>query len=109
MDLITISFPQPLNVSLQIGDTAYYTNDVNGEVIVLMGTITAVTSDSITVEIEPSTPRPTQGVSFILFSKTASVNTNGLKGYYSEMQFKNDSTSFAELFSVGSEIVESSK
>jgi geranylgeranyl diphosphate synthase type II len=45
----------------------------------------------------------------ILFSKTASVNTSGLKGYYAEMQFKNDSSNYAELFLVGSEIFESSK
>ena len=47
--------------------------------------------------------------SFILFSKTALVNTSGLKGYYAEAQFKNDSTDYAELFLVGSEIFESSK
>ena len=108
MDSITLIFPQPLNVSVQIGDTAYYTNEVNGEDIVEIGLITAVTSNSITVEIEPYTIRPALS-SFILFSKTAAVNTNGLKGYYAEMQFKNDSETYAELFAVGSEIVESSK
>jgi len=109
MDSITLIFPQPLNVSVQIGDTAYYSNDVNGETIIEIGEITAVTANSITANIGPSTPRPTIPTSFILFSKTANVNTNGLKGYYAEMQFKNDTESYAELFAVGSEIVESSK
>ena len=109
MDEIVLTFPQPLNVSVQVGDTAYYTNDVNGTAIVLIGEITTVTSNSITANISPTTPRPTVSTSFILFSKTADVNTNGLKGYYAEMQFKNNSEKYAELFSVGSEIVESSK
>lgn len=108
MDEITLTFPQPLNVSVQIGDTAYYSNDVNGETIIEIGVIIAITTNSITVLISPSTPRPTNN-SFILFSKTANVNTNGLKGYYAEMQFKNASTDYAELFLVGTEIVESSK
>lgn len=42
MDEITLTFPQPLNVSVQVGDTAYYTNDINGVEIVLIGLITAV-------------------------------------------------------------------
>ena len=108
MDEITLTFPQPLNVSVQVGDTAYYTNDINGVEIVLIGLITAVTIDTITANINPFQIRPTL-TSFILFSKTADVNTSGLKGYYAEAQIKNDSTEYAELFLVGSEIFESSK
>ena len=108
MDSITLTFPKPLNVSVQVGDTAYYTNDTNGKNVVLIGKITAVTGNSITADISPSTNRPLTS-SFILFSKTASVNTSGLKGYYAETQFKNNSLSSAELFSVGGEVVESSK
>jgi|TARA_B110000902_G_scaffold30429_2_gene32768 hypothetical protein len=108
MDEITLTFPQPLNVSVQVGDTAYYTNDINGVEIVLIGLITAVTTYTITADIDPSQIRPTLA-SFILFSKTANVNTSGLKGYYAEMQIKNDTTEYAELFLVGSEIFESSK
>jgi|TARA_R110000868_G_scaffold37447_5_gene132424 hypothetical protein len=108
MDSITLTFPKALNVSVQIGDTAYYTNDVNGIDIILIGTITAVFGKSITVDIDPSAVRPTI-TSFILFSKTAEVNTSGIKGYYAEMQFMNNSETEAELFTVGSEVVESSK
>ena len=96
MDSITLTFPKPLNVSVQVGDTAYYTNDVNGKDIELIGLITSVSSKAITAQISPSQIRPTTS-SFIL------------KGYYAEMQFKNDSTTYAELFSVGSEIFISSK
>ncbi len=108
MDEIILTFPQPLNVSVQVGDTAYYTNDINGVEIVLIGRITAVTTYTVTAEIDPYQIRPVLS-SFILFSKTANVNTSGLKGYYAEAQVKNDSTDYAELFLVGSEIFESSK
>ena len=110
MDSITLTFPQPLNVSIQIGDTTYYSNDINGVDIQVMGLITAIdkTLNTITTEIGTNTIRPTL-TSFILFSKTASINTSGLKGYYAEMQFKNDSVDYAELFSVGSDILVSSK
>jgi hypothetical protein len=110
MDSITLTFPQPLNVSIQVGDAVYYSNDVNGVDIQVIGLITAIDRalNSITAGIDSDTIRPTTD-SFILFSKTASVNTNGLKGYYAEMQFKNDSVDYAELFSVGSDILVSSK
>ena len=110
MDSITLKFPQSLNVSIQIGDTTYYSNDINGVDIQVMGLITAIdkTLNTITTEIGTNTIRPTL-TSFILFSKTASINTSGLKGYYAEMQFKNDSVDYAELFSVGSDILVSSK
>ncbi len=108
MDEITLTFPKPINVSVQVGDTAYYTNDINGKDIKLIGLITNIGGSSFTAQISSSQVRPTTA-SFILFSKTASVNTSGLRGYYAEMQFKNDSTAYAELFSVGSEIFISSK
>ena len=47
--------------------------------------------------------------SFIMFSKSNSVNMSALKGYYAEVEFKNESSDKIELFSVGSEINESSK
>ncbi len=109
LDSITLTFLQPLNVSVQVGDTAYYTNDINGKDIILIGIITSIpNANSIICNILSTQTRPTTN-SFILFSKTADVNTSGLKGYYAEMQLKNDSLDYAELFLVGSEIFESSK
>jgi hypothetical protein len=108
MDSITLTFPKPLNVSVQIGDTAYYTNDLNGETIVQIGEVTSVSTYSINCNIAASTPRPTN-TSFILFSKTNAANISGLTGYFAEAVFKNNSTEKIELFSIGSEIFESSK
>lgn len=108
MASITLNFPKPINASVQVGDTAYYTNDLNGSTIVLIGNITAVTATSITVNIASTAVRPTLS-SFILFSKTNETNINAVTGYYAEVQFRNDSTNKAELFSVASEVFVSSK
>ena len=108
MDSITLTFPQSLNVSIQIGDTAYYTNDLNGQDIVQIGAITGMSLNTIDVDIPSNVVRPLL-TSFILFSKTNSANQGNLKGYYLEVTFANDSNKKAELFSVGSEIFESSK
>ena len=46
---------------------------------------------------------------YIMFAKDTEVNTSSLKGYYLELEFKNNAKNYAELYSVGSDIVESSK
>jgi hypothetical protein len=44
-----------------------------------------------------------------MFSKDNKANLSSLLGYYAEVEFKNNSTDEAELFSIGSEVFESSK
>lgn len=107
MGSITINFANNIQDSVQVGDTAYYTNDPNGIDIVQIGEITAVGNTSIDVTIPDIVIRPTTS-SFILFSKTNKANTSALKGYYMETTLNNDSTEKIELFSVGTEIFESS-
>tara|TARA_R110002072_G_scaffold75726_2_gene178115 strand:+ start:35 stop:367 length:333 start_codon:yes stop_codon:yes gene_type:complete len=110
MDSITLNFPEPIQVSVQIGDTTYFTNDINGVDIKEIGVITAIdyNTNSITCDIPPTAERPLT-TSFILFSKTSEVNTNSLTGYYLYSQLRNNSEDYAEIFSVGTEIFESSK
>ncbi len=108
MGSITINFANNIQDSVQVGDTAYYTNDPNGVDIVQIGKITAVGNTAIDVTIPNDVVRPTTA-SFILFSKTNKANTSALKGYYMETTLNNDSTGKIELFSVGSEIFISSK
>ena len=107
MGSITINFANNIQDSVQVGDTAYYTNDPNGVDVVQIGEITAVGSTAIDVTIPNNVVRPTTA-SFILFSKTNKANTSALKGYYMETTLNNDSTGKIELFSVGAEIFESS-
>jgi hypothetical protein len=44
-----------------------------------------------------------------MFAKNHVVNTSSLLGYYADVKFENNSKEKAELFSVNSEITESSK
>ena len=87
MSAITLQFPNPLNDSVQVGDTAYYTNDPNGTNLIRLGTIEEIirSVNKISVDIEPvlvgTVDTELTTSSFILFSKTALVNTSGLKGY----------------------------
>ena len=119
---ITLVFSNPLNVSVQIGDVAYYCNTVNVGVhpsagqsdIIEIGVIINIapwngTIASITCETELlSSQLPSIG-SFIMFSKDNKANLSSLIGYYVEVKLVNDSTSEAELFSVGCGFTESSK
>lgn len=113
MDNITLTFNNSLNVSLQIGDIAYFTDSSNvykGMELDKIGPVVSVDqgANTIVCEISPGQQRPTQ-TSFILFAKDNTNNAGSLLGYFARVQFRNDSTEYAELFSVGSEIFESSK
>ena len=120
---MTYTFLEQINVSVQVGDLAWYINTspnqgvtgntystgntkdpVNGAK--LIGVITQVTQFTITVAsvINP----PFLGF-FILFSKNDKVNKGDLLGYYARIKMINHSKRKIELFSVGSEISESSK
>jgi len=96
------------NISLQVGDIAYYVNpDASGynsdpEII---GEITAVGKDFIVVSTNPGALVN----DFVMFSKNKAVNNSSLLGYYAEVKLSNDSTEKAELFSIGSEVTQSSK
>ena len=98
MATITMVFPDPLNVSLQIGDTAYYvpTNTHGG---FLTSLNSGATAEETIVEIGA------------VASITQNTNTNlsTMLGYYAEVKFSNNSTTEAELFTIGADIFESIK
>ena len=110
MDQITLTFSRPIQVSVQIGDILYYTNDPMGTTVVKIGDVVSINygANAILCNIAPQTVRPTSD-SFILFTKDNKVNTSGIVGYFAEVELRNDSVKKAELFSVGSEVFESSK
>ena len=122
MPSITVTFTNELNETVQLGDVLYYVNPasetmqgtpspiLNSNTVVEVGAITAINyaTNIITADIANSTALPT-GTSFFLFSKDNRANMASLLGYYAEVEMSNNSTIKAELFSVGSEIFESSK
>lgn len=113
-----------VNVSAQVGDIVYYTHGGNpaggfnqaslantirlGPIIAMNGNTITVQYDDLDVGSGPVLLSPSVG-SFISFAKDKKANTSSLLGYYMSVNFVNDSKEKAELFAVGSEIVESSK
>jgi len=133
MPLITISFPNPINVSVQVGDIAYYLDNMtslgsgslfpghiptthnhsNYDDIIQIGDIVSINRGlmQITCNWDPNPPMaafPTNG-DFILFSKDNKVNLSSLLGYYAEVQIVNNSATEAELFSIAADVFGSSK
>ena len=119
---ITISFPHSINVSVQVGDIAYYTSNTsmlgththsNYSDIVQIGEVLIINRVSNTITCDWS-PNPSSAAfpstnDFIMFSKDNRVNLSSLLGYYANIKFVNNSPEEAELFSVGADVFESSK
>ena len=118
---ITLKFEKPLNSSLQVGDTVWYTNtshsggynSADSSGVIRLGTVEEISHQYRAHEIKVSNNvidyYPALTNAFIMFSKTNSVNLTSLVGYYAKAKFENNSKEKAELFAVGSEINESSK
>lgn len=131
---LLIDFDYELNTSLQIGDEVYHTlvSSLGGfnQDGINVTTHIGVVNDIINNTQNPSLPlfqiqvvsqhvnltnntllagvQPGNN-SFLSFSKDKTVNDNDLLGYYASINFQNDSKIKAELFSVGTSVVESSK
>ena len=119
---ITISFPNPINVSVQVGDIAYYLSSTidlgththsNYNDIIKIGRIIQVNRIGNSIRCNwnpiPSTALFPPIGAFIMFSKDNKANLSSLLGYYAEVQFVNNSSDEAELFSVGADVFISSK
>lgn len=70
--------------------------------------ITTFDAYTMTVETDNLYDLPTAN-DYVFFSQDNSVNLSSLIGYYAEPKFVNDSNEYAELFSVGLGVTESSK
>ena len=121
-------FNYPINVSVQRGDMVYYVNksvnnppqtgtvfEIGGSAIREIGEVYDIFETSIVcvfdcsqVPYTCSTHIPLEGA-FIMFSKDNAVNMSSILGYYAEVKLKNNSTTEAELFSIGCDMFESSK
>ena len=116
------------NDSLQIGDVVYYSvqSDVidggfdtgfnqTGGVIYELGVLVSTSPNPVVLYDETvigcvtcTVPLPTTN-DFIMFQKDQKVNNTSVLGYYMNARFINHSRAKVELFSVGSEVSESSK
>ena len=137
MATVTLTFGNKINESAQVGDTAYYvtTSSLGGfttslnsstptteNVIVTIGTIksidaarlvmacnTSLTTGQIPLDNDANDGTADRDGHFIFFSKDNIANMSTALGYYAEVKLKNNSTTEAELFSIGCDIFESSK
>ena len=133
MPLVTLIFPHIINVSVQIGDTAYFvpTSPVgiarNWEstttphwsaprnTVIEIGPITNLIpwngTDERVVANMPLSLINQYGLpnGFIMFSKDNKANLSSLLGYYALVKIRNNSKTKAEMFSIGADFVESSK
>ena len=73
-----------------------------------MGPVTSINGLTIVINAAVGVSPPSSG-DFIFYVKDPIGKVGQLKGYYAEIQFRNNTTKYAELFSVGTEIFESSK
>jgi len=121
---ITLTFTNPLNHSLQQGDTIWYidSQDVSqaggydvatNNNILKLGTVEEVSNQyrahQITISNSFTVSTPDLTNAFIMFSKNNSTNLTSLTGYYALAKFENNSKEKAELYAVGSEVSISSK
>ena len=103
------------NASLQIGDFAYYVDNVgtNGltnsqDTPIYIGKITNFGPTWIEVD-EVISPTFNPDTMFLMFSKDTRANNTSLLGYFAEVTLVNNSEDAAEIFGVSSEITLSSK
>ena len=131
MAFIAFTFLTPINTSCQVGDSIYIV-DVTAQGVASNAFFSGSTSQVTFFGIVSDLVNPT-GVDdvpiiitiehdidpiqfpafytdkFFIFSKDKRVNTSGITGYYAKARFENNSKEQAELFSVGAEVVLSSK
>lgn len=133
MAIQTIYFDGRMNISAQVGDYAFYLNATPNDDKSIEWSNTSPTCFGVITDVGEASLGPyikvddqdadlitanilIAGVSMtpsndslIMFAKDNSVNKTGVGGYYMEVTIKNDSTSHAEIFTLGSEISTSSK
>jgi len=121
MPAIQLTFNQVLNSSVQIGDIAYSVptngldifNISNMDNVIELGPIETIEigpPSVITVNYPANNVPSNNGqTNFIMFSKDNTVNMSSILGYYAEVKLVNKSRSKIELFSISSQIDNSSK
>lgn len=107
MPNLTVTFNNPLPTNLAVTDEAWFLDISAGEEIRL-GTVTNISGNTITISLIPGASIPALE-DFIFYVKNPIAHIGQLKGYFAEAQFINNDSTYSEMFSVGSEIFESSK
>ncbi len=116
MPIATLTFSNPLNSSLQVGDIVYYSTltsipnsgfstSVTSSMIKL-GTVISMSIDPIQVnvvyvDVANGGVNPPDNGDYIMFEKDKQVNSSSLIGYYADITLENNSKEEITLFSLG--------
>jgi hypothetical protein len=100
---ITIGFDFNIDSIASVGDKAYR---VVGGGVQFIGDITDITGSVITIDGTSGVGIPVVG-NYILYLKNSIAESYGAMGYYMQYELENTSTSFVELFAVGTELFKS--
>ena len=117
---LDLNFDGKPNSSLQKGDLCFYLTPTSSATFTTysgeptkLGSVKNITihnSNNFTIQVDvPDSVASPSANDFLLFSKDTRANYSGVTGYYSEITFTNNKTSAAELYSINSEVFESSK
>jgi len=107
-----------LNASLQVGDVVYYETlsapalgftRLDSNNLQKAAIVTQVGPQPNAFHLQDMNTHSLAIGDYCMFVKNQVINMNGLSGYYADVMFENNSRKKAELFSVSSEITESSK
>ena len=118
----TIVFPNPLNISLQRGDTVYWCKVSGGQSgrnvhsnspgnntkPKKLGTVADVNRTLNSVDVTVSSIQSVGG-SYFFFGKDRRANYSGIIGYFMEVEYRNYSTQKSEIFATAVDYVESSR
>jgi len=116
MAILNFTFPDPLNISLQVGDIAYYVNTtsssaftINSSSVIKIGPILSASQIgfSCNTSLVPG-DYPTSS-DYIFFTKDNKANLSSVLGYYARVNIRNNSKSEAEIFQISADYFESSK
>ena len=127
MQILTLEFLS-ISDSVSVGDIGYYasTSNIQGGFsvnsdIIAFGVVTQINKDASPPTIDfiydssdydndgAADITPPQQGDYIMFGKNNVVNSSSLLGYYAQIVFENNSHEKAELFSIGSEVSQSSR
>lgn len=106
MEEIKLTFNVKINVSLVPGDIVYY---LDGSNIITLGDCMSVADDRLSCNVnrDSEVAAPAAG-NYIFFSKPAEAESSGIIGYEATTTLINTSTERAELYSIASEVFQSS-
>ena len=125
--VVTIAFPDDLNVSVQETDTIYYCKTVNEQAgknhpnagstntkPIKLGSVVDVNHNNNTIDVSVTAhPTPLLNLAdddyYLFFGKDRRANHSGIIGYFIETEYRNYTTLPAEMFATAVDFVESSK